>query len=40
MAWNLDDLVSGVETCAVAIMRAQAQKDATIKPLAAKNMMA
>ena len=39
-ARNLDDPVPGVETCAVAVTRAQAWKDATIKPLAAKDVTA
>ena len=36
-ARNLDDPVPGVETCAAAVTRAQARKDATIKPLVAKD---
>ena len=39
-ARNPDDSVPGVETCAVAVTRAQARKDATIKPLAAKDVTA
>ena len=39
-ARNPDDTVPGAETCAAAITRAQARKDATIKPLAAKDVMA
>ena len=39
-ARNLDDSVPGVETCATAVTRAQAWKDATIKPLIAKDMTA
>ena len=39
-ARNPDDPVPGVETCAVAVTRAQARKDATIKPLAAKDVTA
>ena len=39
-ARNLDDPISGVETCAAAVTRAQARKDATIKPLVAKDVTA
>ena len=39
-ARNPNDPVPGVETCAVAVTRAQARKNATIKLLAAKNMTA
>ena len=37
---NPDDPVPGVETCAAAVLRAQARKDATIKPLVAKDVTA
>ena len=37
---NLDDLVPDVETCAVAVTRAQARKNATIKPLVARDVTA
>ena len=39
-ARNPNDPAPGVETCAVAVTRAQARKNATIKLLAAKNMTA
>ena len=39
-ARNLDNPVPGVETCAAAVTRAQARKNATIKPLAAKDVTA
>ena len=39
-ARNPDDPVPGVETCAAAVTRAQVRKDATIKPLAAKDVTA
>ena len=39
-ARNPDDPISGVETCAAAVTRAQARKDATIKPLAARDVTA
>ena len=39
-ARNPDDPVAGVETCAAAFTRAQARKDATIKPSAAKAVTA
>ena len=39
-ARNLDDPVPGMEICAAAVTRAQARKDATIKSLVAKNVMA
>ena len=39
-ARNPGDLVPGVETCAAAVTRAQARKDATIKPLVAKDVTA
>ena len=39
-ARNPNDPVPGVETCAAAVMRTQARKDATIKPLAAKDVTA
>ena len=39
-ARNSDDPVPCVETCAVAVTRAQARKNATIKPLAAKDVTA
>ena len=35
---NPDDPVPGVETCAAAVTRAQAQKDITVKPLVAKEV--
>ena len=39
-ARNPDNPVLGVEACAVAVTRAQARKDTTIKPLAAKDVTA
>ena len=39
-ARNPDDPVPRVETCAAAVTRAQVRKDATIKPLAAKDVTA
>ena len=39
-ARNPNDPVPGVETCAVAVTRAQARKDATIKSLVARNVTA
>ena len=39
-AWNPDDPISSVETCAAMVMRAQARKDATIKPFVAKDVTA
>ena len=39
-ARNPDDPISGVETCAAAVTRAQARKDATIKHLVAKDLTA
>ena len=39
-ARNPDNSVPGVETCAAAVTRTQARKDATIKPLAAKDVTA
>ena len=39
-AQNPDGAVFDVETCAAAVTRAQARKDAMMKPLAAKDVMA
>ena len=39
-ARNPDDPISSVETCIAAVTRAQARKDATIKPLVAKDVTA
>ena len=39
-AQNPNDPVPGVETCAVVVTRAQAWKNASIKPLAAKDVTA
>ena len=39
-ARNPYDLVFGVETCAAAVTRAKARKDATIKPLVTKDVTA
>ena len=39
-ARNPDNPVSGVETCAANLARAQARKDATIKPLVTKDVTA
>ena len=39
-ARNTDDPISGVETCAAAVTRAQAGKDVTIKLLVAKDVTA
>ena len=39
-ARNPDDLVSGVETCAAAVTRAQARKDITVKSLVTKEVTA
>ena len=39
-AWNPDDLISTVETCAAAVTRAQARKDITVKPLVTKEVTA
>ena len=38
-ARNSDDPVSGMETCAAAVTRAQARKDITVKPLVTKEVM-
>ena len=39
-AWNPNDSVPDVDTCAAAVTRAQARKNATIKPLVAKDVTA
>ena len=39
-AWNPDDPVPGVETCATAVTRTQARKDITLKPLVTKEVTA